>query len=165
MASAPQPKYLRVIDLGACIGCGACEAVCDFLHDGRPFIKVYRTSLGLDIPLSCFHCSKAPCVEVCPTGAMTRDQSGAVYVEKSRCIGCLACLYACPFSIPELEPVLKVSSKCDLCKPLREMGLTPGCVSMCPAGAILYGEEAIVYEAGKKRIAESMAKARFEALR
>ncbi|MGC9181952.1 4Fe-4S dicluster domain-containing protein [Thermogladius sp. KZ2Tp1] len=165
MASAPQPKYLRVIDLGACIGCGACEAACDFLHDGRPFIKVYRTSLGLDIPLSCFHCSKAPCVEVCPTGAMTRDQSGAVYVEKSKCIGCLACLYACPFSIPELEPVLKVSSKCDLCKPLRETGLTPGCVSMCPAGAILYGEEALVYEAGKKRIAESMAKARFEALR
>ncbi|WP_440059444.1 4Fe-4S dicluster domain-containing protein [Thermogladius sp. 4427co] len=159
-----QKRFLRVIDLGVCIGCGACEAVCDFLHDGKPFIKVYRTATGLDIPLSCFHCSKAPCIEVCPTGAMTRDPSGAVYVEKNRCIGCLACLYACPFSIPELDPVLKVSSKCDLCQPLRSRGLQPGCVSICPAGAILYGVEETVYEAGKKRVAEAMARARFESL-
>uniref|UniRef100_A0A7J3XXE9 4Fe-4S dicluster domain-containing protein n=1 Tax=Thermogladius calderae TaxID=1200300 RepID=A0A7J3XXE9_9CREN len=165
VGSNPQLRYLRVIDLGACIGCGACEAVCDFIHDGRPFIRVYRTSTGLDVPLSCFHCSKAPCVEVCPTGAMTRDQSGAVYVEASKCIGCLACLYACPFSIPELDPVVKVSSKCDLCRPLRSKGLNPACAAICPAGAILYGEEALVYEAGKRRVAESLAKARFESLR
>jgi Fe-S-cluster-containing dehydrogenase component len=157
----PAPRYLRVIDLGVCIGCGACEAVCDFLH-GRPFIVVYRTTIGLDVPVSCMHCARAPCIEACPTGAMTRDQSGAVYVIESRCIGCLSCLYACPFGIPELEKTSKVAVKCHLCRDLRKEGLEPACSAICPTGAILYGEEAVVFTLTKKRTAETMARARFE---
>ena len=159
--SNPGPRYLRVIDLGACIGCGSCEAVCEFLH-GRPFIVVYRTSIGLDIPVSCAHCARAPCIEVCPTGAMTRDRQGAVYVISSRCIGCMSCLYACPFGIPELDSIAKVCVKCDLCTDLREKGLEPACSAICPANAILYGEDAVVFQLTKKKTAEVMAKARFE---
>jgi len=157
----PYQKYLRVIDLGVCIGCGACEAVCEFLHE-RPFIIVYRTAIGLDIPISCMHCTRAPCIEACPTGAMTRDASGAVYVIESRCIGCLSCLYACPFGIPELEKTSRVAIKCHLCRDLRKDGLEPACSAICPTGAILYGEESLVFTQTKKRTAEIMARARFE---
>ncbi|MEM3926894.1 MAG: 4Fe-4S dicluster domain-containing protein [Desulfurococcaceae archaeon] len=157
-------RYLRIIDLGTCIGCGACEAVCDFLHGGKPFIRVYRTSIGIDVPVSCMHCAKAPCIDVCPTSAMKRDEKGAVYVDASRCIGCLACLYACPFGIPELDREMRVSTKCDLCRDLRSQGIDPACYSICPAGAILYGEEVFVSQVSKKKVAEIMAKARFEAL-
>jgi len=160
----PGAKYIRIIDYGLCIGCGACEAACDFIHEGKPFIKVYRTSLGLDIPVSCFHCRKAPCIEVCPTGAMTRDREGAVYVIEARCIGCMACLYACPFGIPELDPVARVSIKCDLCRVLRSEGLEPACAAICPTKAIVYGEEALAFNTVKRRVAEVFAKTRFEAL-
>lgn len=157
----PAPRYLRIIDLGTCIGCGACEAACEFLH-GRPYIVVLRTSIGLDIPVSCLHCAKAPCIEACPTGAMTRDQQGAVYVIQSRCIGCMACLYACPFGIPELEASSKTAVKCHLCSDLRRYGLEAACSAICPTGAIVYGEDLQVFQQVKMRTAETMAKARFE---
>jgi len=157
------PRYLRIIDLSKCIGCGVCEAVCGFVR-GTPFIKVYRTSIGLEIPVSCMHCRKAPCIDVCPTGAMTRDKSGAVYVVESKCIGCMACLYACPFGIPELDAKARVSIKCDLCSELREKGLEPACYAMCPACAIVYGEESRVFDNIKERVAEVFARSRFEVL-
>ena len=159
--SNPVPRYLRVIDLGKCIGCGACEAACKFQHE-KPYIVVYRTSIGLDIPVSCMHCAKAPCIEACPTGAMTRDKFGAVYVIQSKCIGCLSCLYACPFGIPELDKLSKTVTKCDLCADLRKEGLEPACAAICPTKAIIYGEDLAVFETAKKRTAEAMAKARFE---
>ncbi|MEM0223988.1 MAG: 4Fe-4S dicluster domain-containing protein [Desulfurococcaceae archaeon] len=161
MSSNPVIKYIRIIDLGKCIGCGACEAACEFIH-GKPYIIVHRTSIGLDIPVSCMHCAKAPCIEACPTGAMTRDSAGAVHVITSRCIGCMACLYACPFGIPELDRATKTASKCNLCMELRKEGLEPACSAICPANAILYGEDAVVFQLAKKRVAETMAKARFE---
>lgn len=156
-----QPRYMRVIDLGVCIGCGACEAACEFLH-GRPYIVVVRTSIGLDVPISCLHCAKAPCIEACPTGAMTRDRQGAVHVIPSKCIGCMACLYACPFGIPELDKPSRTSVKCNLCAELRKEGLEPACSAVCPTGAIMFGEDLLIFQETKKRTAETMARARFE---
>ena len=161
MTQDPAIRYIRVIDLGKCIGCGSCEVACEFIH-GRPFIVVHRTSIGLDIPVSCMHCAKAPCVAACPTGAMTVDANGVVYVEQSRCIGCLACLYACPFGIPELDKATRTAVKCNLCLELRKQGLEPACSAVCPTQAILSGDEAATFQLAKKRTAESMAKARFE---
>ncbi|MEM0380082.1 MAG: 4Fe-4S dicluster domain-containing protein [Desulfurococcaceae archaeon] len=156
--------YLRIIDLNKCIGCGSCEAVCDFIHEGTPFIKLYRTDIGLDIPVSCLHCRKAPCIDVCPTGAMTRDKQGAVYVVESKCIGCMACLYACPFGIPELDKRTGVSIKCDLCRVLRNEGLEPACSAICPTNAIVYGLDKTVFDIVKKRVAEVFAKTKYETI-
>lgn len=156
--------YLRVIDLSKCIGCGACEAACDFVHEGTPFIKMYRTAIGLDIPVSCLHCRKAPCIDVCPTGAMTREKQGAVYVVESKCIGCMACLYACPFAIPELDRRAGVAIKCDLCRVLRKDGLEPACSSICPTNAIVYGFDKTVFDTVKQRVAEVFAKTKYETI-
>ncbi len=143
-------KMVRLIDFEICIGCFTCEEVCSFLHDDRPFIKLYEAFPGLKRPISCFHCANAPCVAACPTGAMHRDRDGAVTVDIARCIGCLSCLAACPFGIPELVSPGYVA-KCDLCSKLRQQGLEPGCVAMCPARAISFNKSPEVSEGVRKR--------------
>jgi Fe-S-cluster-containing dehydrogenase component len=142
---------LRVVDYSKCIGCETCEVVCGFVHELGPFIKLYDLGGGVKKPISCFHCSKAPCIEACPTGAMRKDTQGAVYVEPSKCIGCMACLYACPFGIPEFSEVTRTSIKCDLCRDLRREGLTPACVAMCPTRAIIVGPPRAIGDEVKKR--------------
>lgn len=144
-------SLLRVIDYSRCIGCETCEVVCGFIHELGPFIRLYDLGGGVKRPISCFHCSKAPCIEACPTGAMRKDHYGAVYVEQSKCIGCMACLYACPFGIPELSEVTRTSTKCDLCKDLRGNGLTPVCVATCPTKAIILGPPRAIGDEVKKR--------------
>ncbi|MCP5053402.1 MAG: 4Fe-4S dicluster domain-containing protein, partial [bacterium] len=43
--------------------------------------------------MSCFNCGNAPCVIVCPTGAIEkRSQDGIVQVNPDLCIGCRSCL-------------------------------------------------------------------------
>jgi formate dehydrogenase iron-sulfur subunit len=153
------PMLLRWIDYNKCIGCGVCSAVCDFTHNGTPFIKLYDIGGGLIKPISCFHCTRAPCVEVCPTKAMKRGESGAVYVDESRCIGCMACLYACPYGIPELSIITKTTAKCDLCRQLRGEGLEPACVAMCPTKAIVIGAPQVVFDEAKKRALTRIMKA------
>lgn len=131
-------QMLRLIDYEKCMACDTCQSVCEFIHDGKPFIVLYEITSGLRRPISCFHCAKAPCVEACPTGAMTRDpETGIVYIDFQKCIGCLACLYACPFGIPEFSETTNTAVKCDLCRDLVSKGLNPACAAMCPAGAII----------------------------
>ncbi len=144
-------EYLRVIDYERCIGCETCESVCSFLHDGHAYIKLFEISRGFLRPISCFHCRRAPCIIACPTGAMQRDKDGAVYVDESRCIGCLACLAACPFGIPTLSSITKTAVKCDLCMDLRKKGLEPACYAMCPSDAILYGKTENIFKTLQKR--------------
>ncbi|NPA97379.1 MAG: ferredoxin [Crenarchaeota archaeon] len=151
MSPTPREKLLRVIDYETCIGCHTCEEVCSFLHDDETsFIRLYEVYSGLKRPISCFHCFYAPCVTACPTGAMHRDRDGAVVVDTARCIGCLSCLAACPFGIPELSHRGYVA-KCDLCSKLRQQGLEPGCVAMCPARAIAWGKGVEVSESMRRR--------------
>ncbi len=136
---SPRARYLRIVDYETCMGCYTCEEVCSFLHDDEAsYIRIYEVFSGLRRPISCFHCFNAPCISACPTGAMHRDGDGAVIVDVSRCIGCLSCLAACPFGIPEMSS-RGYAAKCDLCSKLREKGLEPGCVAMCPAKAIVWG--------------------------
>ena len=39
-----------------------------------------------------------PCVTVCPTGASHQRDDGIVLVDQDTCIGCRACMMACPYS-------------------------------------------------------------------
>src|SRR5213594_5106534 len=47
----------------------------------------------------CKHCAHAPCMEVCPTGAIVRTEFDTVYIQQSACNGCRACVSACPFGV------------------------------------------------------------------
>ncbi|NOZ82966.1 MAG: 4Fe-4S dicluster domain-containing protein, partial [Euryarchaeota archaeon] len=98
-----------LIDLKRCIGCFSCETSCKLEHElemGPRLIRVIQVGpreirgriRTLYIPMPCFHCSPAACVESCPTGAMQkRSKDGIVFVDSEKCIGCKRCMQACPF--------------------------------------------------------------------
>ncbi|NNL34811.1 MAG: 4Fe-4S dicluster domain-containing protein, partial [Silicimonas sp.] len=93
------------------------------------------------------HCSDAPCVTVCPTGASyKRVEDGIVLVNESDCIGCGLCAWACPYGARETDPAEKVMKKCTLCvdriynENLPEEDRQPACVRTCPAGARHFGD-------------------------
>lgn len=89
--------------------------------------------------LACQHCGDAPCLMVCPTGAISRRQEdGSVMVNPDLCIGCHSCELACPFGAPHFPENGKMA-KCDLCYIRREYNLKPACVRACPARALEVG--------------------------
>lgn len=68
-------------------------------------------------PTLCLHCSNAACLEVCPqTNCIYKDpKSGnSIVLNDSRCIGCLYCVYVCPFSIPRYNPKTRTAYKCSM---------------------------------------------------
>lgn len=140
----------RFILYDRCIGCTTCEEVCKFINDDLTLIKLYEVESGLNKPLSCLHCSRAPCVAVCPTAALVFDRSGAVVNRTTRCIGCTLCITACPFGIPE-PTAMGYIVKCDLCSRLRSGGLEPGCIATCPTNAIIWGNPEDIIKTIRRR--------------
>ena len=61
-----------------CTGCRNCSLACSFRHEGqfRPAasrVHVYSWEReGFSVPTMCQQCDTAPCVNVCPTGALNR---------------------------------------------------------------------------------------------
>lgn len=61
--------------------------------------------------------------------------------DRSRCIGCHSCAMACPFGIPQFDPVDGKLVKCDGCHVRLENGLQPACVRACAFGALTCVDE------------------------
>ena len=55
----------------------------------------------------CKHCVHAACLEVCPTGAITRTEFDTVVIQSDACNGCRDCISACPFGVIETNPGLR----------------------------------------------------------
>jgi formate-dependent nitrite reductase membrane component NrfD/ferredoxin len=60
--------------------------------------------------------------------------------DKSICIGCKACMAACPYDAIFINPVDHSAEKCNFCAHRIDMGLEPACVVVCPTQAILVGD-------------------------
>jgi formate dehydrogenase iron-sulfur subunit len=91
----------------------------------------------------CKHCVQAPCLDVCPTGAIMRTEFDSVYIQQDTCNGCRDCLSACPFGVihmggPENEGK-GTAKKCTLCYDRMQHGLTPACAQACPTASIQFG--------------------------
>jgi formate dehydrogenase iron-sulfur subunit len=91
----------------------------------------------------CKHCVNAPCLEVCPTGAIIRTEFDSVYIQPAACNGCRNCISACPFGVihmggPENEGK-GLAKKCTLCYDRLQNGLQPACSTACPTESIRFG--------------------------
>jgi len=125
------------INYEKCTGCRLCELVCTVKHDGisnpmRSRIKVMKWEMeGLYIPMSCQQCQDAPCLNVCPVKAISRDEEMArVMVDYDVCIGCRSCVSVCPFGAMNFNVIDKKVFKCDLCDG------DPQCVRFCDRKAV-----------------------------
>lgn len=135
-------KKFLIIDPEKCTGCRQCEIVCSVKHvgvsnPGRSSIYVIkRNNEDFYIPVHCQHCEDAPCIELCPREAISRDEKlNMVMVNKGLCIGCRKCIAVCPFGAVTFDTIKSEIVKCDLC------GGDPECVHFCESGAIEYLEE------------------------
>jgi formate-dependent nitrite reductase membrane component NrfD/ferredoxin len=68
---------------------------------------------------------------------MYQRPDGIVDFDKSICIGCKACIAACPFDAIFINPEDHSAEKCNFCAHRLEIGLEPACVVVCPTEAIL----------------------------
>ncbi len=132
---------LRIkVDPLKCTGCRSCELACSFEHENvfspeLSRIKVYSDEeTGADTINVCRQCGNAPCVEICPVGALVRNELGAVVLNEERCVKCGLCVEACPFDAISLHMDKKTPLICDLC------GGKPKCVEVCPSNAITFDE-------------------------
>src|SRR6266702_2458010 len=82
----PGRKWVMVIDLAKCDGCGACTVACSKMHfvpPDRQWIKVLRMQESEEtapyfFPQPCYHCDNPPCTKVCPVDAIFKGQDGVV---------------------------------------------------------------------------------------
>lgn len=128
-----------IIDAQKCVGCRTCESYCALKHGGtcnpaRARIHVVKWEHeAVFVPIQCRRCEKPACEMVCPKHATHRNfATGAMEVDRTRCIGCLSCVFACPFGATFADPTTGEVLKCDLCDG------DPTCVKVCPAGAVTY---------------------------
>lgn len=161
-----------------CIGCKQCEIACAVEHsqskelslaiweDPRPVprIHVEASPYLTTFPNKCRHCSPAPCVEICPTGALYRDtETDTVRLHPEKCIACGMCAMVCPFDVivfdqARYDDSFKIMNlKCDHCPDRTEHGLDPACVETCKVHALEWGDINEILKKGRKGFTEKVS--------
>ncbi|MCA1640798.1 MAG: polysulfide reductase NrfD [Acidobacteria bacterium] len=143
-------RWAKVIDQTRCIGCHACTTACKSENEvplgvTRTYVKhvdvgIFPQARRAHQVTRCNQCADAPCVTACPTTAMFKRADGIVDFDKSICIGCKACMAACPYDAIFINPEDHSAEKCNFCAHRIDMGLEPACVVVCPVEAILVGD-------------------------
>lgn len=100
----------------------------------------------------CKHCVQAPCLEVCPTGAIIRTEFDTVVIQSDTCNGCRACIAACPFGVIDINPAANVAQKCTLCYDRLQVGMEPACSQACPTDSIRFGTIRELREMAQARV-------------
>jgi formate dehydrogenase iron-sulfur subunit len=166
-------------DTSVCIGCKACEVACkewnglpedDVGFTGESydntgalgastwrhvaFVEQNRNGsmrwlMSSDV---CKHCTSAPCLEVCPTGALFRTEFDTVVVQQDVCNGCGYCVPACPFGVIDKSEDDGRAHKCTLCYDRLKDGMTPACAQACPTESIQFGPLAELRERAFERL-------------
>ena len=179
-------KKVMLIDVSKCTGCRGCQLACkqwnglpakqtknngtyqnppDLQPNTWTLIRFQEVSDGnggvnwLFRKDGCMHCTDAACVEVCPADALFHTKFGTVGVRRDNCIGCEACVEACPFGVPKMDTETEKAFKCDMCESRLENGLEPACVKACPTGALQFGDKKSMLKIASKRAKELGGKA------
>ena len=136
----------------------------------------FRWLMSSDV---CKHCSKAGCLDVCPTGALYRTEHGTVVVQQDICNGCGTCVGGCPFGVIERrddgtinaeterrsrdELEIGTAHKCTMCYDRLVEGEEPACAKTCPTSSIKYGTRDEMVAAARERVAKLHAQGLTEA--
>ncbi|RMG69903.1 MAG: 4Fe-4S dicluster domain-containing protein [Nitrospirae bacterium] len=168
-------------DTERCINCNGCSVAC---KDGnnipvginrRRVVTINEGKPGeQSLSIACMHCSKAPCIAVCPVDALFQRDDGIVLVDKKKCIGCGYCFFACPFGAPQFPKgnvfgARGVMDKCTFCaggpeedfsEEERKLygqnriaeGKPPLCAAMCATKALLAGDADVVSKIYQERV-------------
>lgn len=163
------------IDLKLCIGCNTCVVACK-MRNGTPKGVFWNRVLEEEVgtfpaarrvfwPVRCMHCEAPACVEACPTGASYQRADTIVLVDQEKCVGCKACILACPYDVRTLwkgteegkgdyfenkltpfeeqayaQHLEGAVQKCEFCASRLDEGLRPSCAEGCLTGAIMFGD-------------------------
>ena len=150
LRQAAPVRWANVVDQTRCIGCHACSTACK--SENQVPLGVHRTYVKyVDVGrfpearrafqvTRCNQCAEPPCVFACPTAAMHQRPDGIVDFDKSVCIGCKACIAACPYDAIFINPEDHSAEKCNFCAQRLDVGLEPACVIVCPTEAIVVGD-------------------------
>ena len=139
-----------VIDTRKCVGCMDCVVACQTENDVpqgycRDWIVTEVRGefprLAMQIRSErCNHCDDPPCVDCCPTGAShVEPLFKTVQVAPNRCIGCKACVAACPYGARYIHPD-GYADKCTFCLHRVKEGKLPACVAVCPTSCMHFGD-------------------------
>ena len=139
----------------------------------HPDTPDFRWLMSSDV---CKHCTRAGCLDVCPTGALFRTEYGTVVVQDDVCNGCGTCVAGCPFGVIErrsdgaYEPKTQrdaapmpdtvkvpeggIAQKCTLCYDRMKDDQTPACAQACPTTSIKYGNRDSMVATARERVAQ-----------
>jgi Fe-S-cluster-containing dehydrogenase component len=143
-------RYAMAIDTAKCVGCGDCVVACQTENNVphgycRDWIVEYVSGSYPNVQIElrserCNHCADAPCVRCCPTAASHIAEGGIVLVTPEDCIGCGACIEACPYDARYVHPEGGFVDKCTFCKQRIDKGQEPACVDVCPTHCLHFGD-------------------------
>ncbi len=139
-----------------CIGCHSCEIACKQEHGlgvGPRLVKVIEKAPDF-IPIYCHHCADAPCKNACPVEAISRNNQGIVLIDNDLCIGCKACVEACPFGAMQFDEDREIAVKCDMCIERLKNNEEPACALACPTHCIILGDMKDISDRIEKRAME-----------
>jgi Fe-S-cluster-containing dehydrogenase component len=142
-------RYAMVQDTRRCVACQACVLSCKAENKVpeqgfRDWIVqetrgVFPTLHQENRSERCNHCASPACVAACPTGASHVGLGGTVLVNYGKCSGCKACIAACPYGARFVHSEGWID-KCTFCLHRVVEGKQPGCVEICPTGALVFGD-------------------------
>ena len=152
-------QYGFYFNAAGCIGCKTCVLACKDENDvglGMLLRRVYDYEYGsVDerdgvlsgspsayyVSVGCNHCANPTCVEMCPTGACSKDEdTGIVSIDPDVCIGCQTCVKNCPYGAPAFDENRSISVKCEACADRRAAGEPVRCVASCPMRVLEFGD-------------------------
>jgi len=166
-------------DTTRCIGCKACVAACKVankmpadtdgyghgLYDAPDSLNQYTKNViqsyseGNEqsfVKKQCMHCIDPACVGACMLGALTKEKTGIVTYDVSKCVGCRYCETVCPFNVPKFQwaKIAPKIVKCELCNDRLAAGKEPACTEVCPRKAVVFGKYTDLLNDAHQRLAQ-----------
>lgn len=148
----PTPDFVLVANRAKCTGCQRCEINCTLANDGdcHPYMARIRVRQNMNFgvngpsddvehndgvfgnwgfaPDTCKQCADPACLKACPMKAISADPvTGVRVIDQEKCVGCGACVAACPWKMPRIDAETRKSTKCIGCG---------ACVAGCPTSAL-----------------------------